>query len=168
MDASRAILRRDHATLWITAQGEFSDVRKRPVILRSGVGRLAGEMSSGQIIPIAIEYPFWKDSKPEVLIRFGKPLGVPLPLGVSAAGWLHGSAREWTSLIADALQASQDTLAAESQTRDPARFETLVLGRSGVGGIYDFGRRIRAWMRGDDFFSEHLPPSRNTRLPLAG
>ena len=53
-----AIFSQSHAALWITAQGEFTDVRKRPVFLREGVGYVAKRLGKGWIVPVAIEYTF--------------------------------------------------------------------------------------------------------------
>src|SRR5262249_31178500 len=98
LSASRAILNHDGATLWITAQGEFTDVRKRPVTLRSGVGRLAAEMARGQIIPVAIEYAFWNDSKAEALVRFGPVRHLtPLPFWEGVGGGSICVAKELTN-----------------------------------------------------------------------
>ena len=38
-----------------------------------------------------------------------------------------------------------DALALDAQSRDPARFLTLVDGSAGVGGVYDLWRRARGW-----------------------
>jgi 1-acyl-sn-glycerol-3-phosphate acyltransferase len=144
---ARAILAHDHASLWITAQGQFTDVRERPTKLRSGVGHLAAGMDRGVVLPVALEYPFWDERTPEGLVCFGEPLDV--------ARHQRRSARQWTAHIETALQAAQDQLAADAVSRDPARFIDLVKGKAGVGGMYDFGRRLKAWARGRRFRPDH-------------
>ena len=57
--------------------------------------------------------------------------------------------------LSDRLAETMDALAEEAVTRDPGRFRTLVLGRTGVGGLYDVGRRLGAWARGRRFVSAH-------------
>ncbi|MEO2088873.1 MAG: lysophospholipid acyltransferase family protein, partial [Gemmataceae bacterium] len=76
------ILSGDRRAVWVTAQGEFADVRTRPLNLRSGVGHLAARLTRGWVVPIAVEYTFWTESKPEAVVRFGSPL----PLGRGAGG----------------------------------------------------------------------------------
>jgi 1-acyl-sn-glycerol-3-phosphate acyltransferase len=141
-----AILADDRATLWITAQGRFADVREKPLQLRSGVGHLAARLDRGTILPMAIEYPFWDQRTPEALVRFGSPFTVG-----------EGERRpdEWTELIATELERTMDALAVEAASRDPARFEVYLVGRAGVGGFYDFGRRVKSWIRRDRFRPEH-------------
>ena len=39
--------------------------------------------------------------------------------------------------------------------RDPLAFETVVGGKSGVGGVYDRWRQLRAWLRGERFHPSH-------------
>jgi hypothetical protein len=133
--------------LWITAQGRFADVRERPLRLRSGVGHLAARLGRGTILPLALEYPFWDQRAPEALARLGEPIGI-------VADRVQ-TAREWTDVIAGAMERTLDDLAAEARQRDAGRFEVLVSGRAGVGGVYDTCRRLRAWLRGETFQAEH-------------
>lgn len=142
---SRAVLARDDASIWITAQGQFTDVRERPVRLMPGVGHLAAELRHGVIIPVALEYPFWDERTPEALIGFGPAIH---------SGEAH-SPRDWTRLIAVALESAQDRLAIEARSRDAKRFHTIVAGRAGVGGMYDLGRRLKSWLSGRRFRPGH-------------
>lgn len=145
---SLAILARRESVLWITAQGEFVDARHRPVRLKPGVGHLARRLGEATILPLAIEYPFWDDRCPEVLVRFGAPMEV-------REGRAR-SPREWTALIATALEAELDALASEALARDPDAFDTLIGGTAGIGGVYDSWRKLRAWMGGKRFRPEHV------------
>jgi 1-acyl-sn-glycerol-3-phosphate acyltransferase len=149
MRTSLAILAKCDSVLWVTAQGRFADPRERPLRILPGVGRLASRLSEGMILPLALEYPFWNERKAEALARFGAPL-------IIEAGQKR-SADEWTTLIERQLQATQDALAEEASRRDPANFDVLVTGGSGVGGVYDLWRRLRAWFNGERFRSEHEP-----------
>jgi 1-acyl-sn-glycerol-3-phosphate acyltransferase len=142
-----AILAHDSTSLWVTAQGEFADPRVRPLQLRSGVGHLAARMTHGYILPLAVEYPFWNESAPEALLHFGTPIAISeYPKERPAA---------WTARIEAALTQAMDQLAAEAMTRDPTRFRTLLRGRTGVGGAYDWFRRGRAWILGQRFDPAH-------------
>jgi hypothetical protein len=117
----RAILAQSHSALWVTGQGRFADVRDRAATVRGGVAALRCDT----VIPVAIEYTFWHERFPEVLVRFGKP--------------------------GDSLEATQDALAAEAVQQRAELFDTLLPGRVGIGGVYDLWRRARH----SDFTPEH-------------
>lgn len=140
-----AVLVRPGAMLWITAEGAFTDVRVRPVALRAGLAHLARRMTDVTILPLALDYPFWNESKPEILVRFGTPLHSSR----------DGTVAEWTQRLETALTATMDALAAESVTRNPALFTPILRGAVGVGGLYDCWRWIRAMMRGRRFDPSH-------------
>lgn len=143
----RTILSEPNRAYWVTAQGRFTDVRERPLNLRSGVGHLAARLERGFVLPLAIEYSFWNERSPEALARFGEPIPIAEHPGLDG--------KQWTQLIEDALTETLDTLNAEVMSRDPAKFESLLDGRTGVGGIYDVWRRLKAWTRGERFDASH-------------
>jgi hypothetical protein len=99
-------------------------------------------------LPLALEYAFWEERTPEALERFGPPI----PLGGPGRS---SSPAEWTARFERALEATQDELAVDAISRDPARFETMLRGSAGVGGWYDAWRRFRAVARGRRFVAEH-------------
>ena len=142
-----AVLSAPRRSFWITAQGRFTDVRARPLDLRSGVGHLAAKLGRGYVIPVAIEYTFWTESTPEALVRIGEPVNIADEPGQSG--------REWAARIEVALTATLDALNADTMSRDPARFETLIGGKAGVGGVYDLFRRAKAAVRGQKFDPSH-------------
>lgn len=144
---SLALMERPENALWITAQGQFVDVRSRPLVLKPGVGHLAHRMTTGHILPLAVEYPFWEERYPEALARFGEPLAV--------TNGAEFSAEEWTCRIARSLESTQDALREDALSRDPSRFETILGGSAGVGGPYDWWRRLVAWLRGERFRAAH-------------
>lgn len=144
---SRAVLARPGTSLWITAQGEFSDPRSRPVVLQPGLAHLVRSTEDAVVVPLAVEYPFWNERRAEALSRFGRPFRAG-DLGLDSVEELNG-------LLARRLEETMDALGGEASTRDPARFRTLVLGRTGVGGVYDTGRRFKAWITGRSFDSAH-------------
>ncbi len=142
-----AILAQPRAAVWITAQGQFTDPRVRPTRLLPGVGHVARRLDSGLILTLALEYVFWDERLPEVLCRFGEPIAIgndPTP-GVS----------EWMERIEASLTSAQDALRDAALNRDPSEFETLLLGKAAIGGIYDQARRLRAWFHGERFDPEH-------------
>ena len=144
---SLSILSRRESVLWITAQGEFIDSRRRPTHLRPGIGHLAHRLTEAAIVPMALDYPFWNDRCPEALVRFGRPIVIG-----DGRSRSHG---EWTAEIGRCLEREQDALAIEAMGRNPVAFTTLVEGTAGVGGVYDTWRRMRAWLAGRTFRPEH-------------
>jgi 1-acyl-sn-glycerol-3-phosphate acyltransferase len=143
----RAILSYPHATLWVTAEGRFTDPRQRPVRLKSGIGHLASGMEAGAVLPLALEYPFWEERCPEALARFGEVVRVETGRARSASAW--------TELLEQRLGAALDGLAAEACRREREAFEVLLRGRAGIGGVYDLWRRLQARLRGEQFRREH-------------
>ena len=146
---STAILSDPDACLWITAEGEFADVRRRPLQLKPGLAHLARRLPRGLILPLAIEYTFWTESTPEALLRFGQPLQV--------GGGRGESTGEWNRRLASQLETEMDQLAARAAARDPAGFRVLLSGDSGTGSFYDWWRCLRARVAGREFDRAHMP-----------
>ena len=142
---SLAVLARPAAMLWITAEGGFTDHRARPVVLRPGLAHLARRVPGAVILPLALEYGFWNESRAEALIRFGAPVQPPPDASVAA----------WNEALEAALAATMDGLAAQSMARNAGLFQPLVRGGTGVGGIYDLWRRARAAVAGRRFDPSH-------------
>jgi 1-acyl-sn-glycerol-3-phosphate acyltransferase len=143
----------DEATaLWITPQGRFADPRERPPRLEPGLGWLAAHLARNpgtartQLVPIALEYPFWEERLPEALVLIGDPL----PLD-----GFEGDAAAWNARAAAALGSCQDRLAELSVRRDPGAFATTLEGRGGITFFYDTWQRLRAKIRGDDYHARH-------------
>jgi 1-acyl-sn-glycerol-3-phosphate acyltransferase len=137
----------DHA-LWLTPQGRFVDVRERPLRFQNGLGALAAREPDAAFAPLAIEYAFWAEPRPEILCTFGNPI-VP-----------HNARRdasEWTSFFTEALETLQNDLSARSCRRETTDWLTLNRGRSDVSGVYDAWRWARARLRGEPFTAEHQP-----------
>lgn len=139
MAASLRILAQPGTALWVTAEGRFSDPRSRPVRLRPGIAHLARRVPGAVIVPLAIEYAFWNERKPEALVRFGVPVEADEARGRSVA--------DWTTRLEQRLTETMDALSLDAISRDPALFRRLLRGRAGVGGIYDLWRRLVAWVR---------------------
>ena len=145
LDVSTGILSDPASVLWITAEGYFTDSRTRPVRLRPGIAHLARRVRGAVILPLAVEYTFWNERRPEALAQFGAP--------IETGG--DRSVADWTVLLQAALAHSMDQLAAASMTRDPAPFRPILRGSTGVGGVYDFWRRLRASASGRRFDPSH-------------
>lgn len=144
--AATAGLAETRAILWITAEGDFSDPRKRPLVLRPGLAHLVRHAPDAVFVPAAFDYLFWNEARPEALLRFGPPVQVA-GLGVDGA----------QAALTAALTETLDALAADAATRDPGRFVTLLHGAGGTSAIYDTWRRARALRQGRRFDPRHEP-----------
>ncbi len=138
LDISGRLLAVPNHVLWITAQGEFADVRQRPIRLRPGIAHLLRRVPGVTVLPLAVEYPFWNEGKPEALARFGAPI---------TAG-RERSVAEWTGLLEDELTQTVDALAADSLRRDARAFKRVMRGSAAVGPIYSLYRRVRSVLTG--------------------
>jgi 1-acyl-sn-glycerol-3-phosphate acyltransferase len=132
---SRSILAQPQTALWITAQGRFADARERPPRIQPGVAHLASRLDRGVILPLALEYPFWNDRRPEALARFGQTIVVETGADQTV--------EQWRTCIETALSSTQDALAREAQERDPAAFQTLVGDKAEFAAIHDWSRWLR-------------------------
>jgi 1-acyl-sn-glycerol-3-phosphate acyltransferase len=132
-----------NAMLWITAEGAMTDPRARPVVLRHGLARLVARAPEAVVVPLALEYPFWTESRPEAMARFGRP--------IEGGAYAHLPVEETTSALARELEITMEALADDARARDQGRFILLQEGSAGVGGVYDLWRRARAWATGERF-----------------
>ena len=142
-----AILSEGNNALWVTVQGQFTDPRQRPVLIRPGVGHLLRRLQGAVVLPLAIEYPFWQERYPEALAYFGAPMVVD-------RGREH-PVEAWMSRIEVGLTAAMDALALEAQSQGADRFDTVAGGSVGVGGVYDLWRRLKAALAGRRFLQGH-------------
>jgi len=148
-----ALVARPDRVIWITAQGRFADPRARPLDLRPGAAHLLARAPRLIAVPLALEYPFWSERRPEALLRFGAPL--------------EAREGETTSDLAarmeGALTRCCDDLAALSMARDPDAFDTAIGGARGTGGVYGLWQRGRAMLSGRRFSPDHAPGSASGR-----
>ena len=130
--------------LWVTPQGRFADARERPLGFKPGLAGLAARVPGGcTVLPLAIEYVFWDERLPEVLLHFGEPV--------------HVDRQDAEPALVAALLATMEELKTKSMARDPRGFAVLQAGRAGTGGFYEIGQRFIARVRGRRFQAEHTP-----------
>jgi hypothetical protein len=147
------VLNTPGSVLAVTPQGRFADVRERPLSLRGGLAQLMQTVPQARAWPVAIEYPFWDEARPEILIRFGQQ---PV-LAVET------DRHELAQQLTDRLRHELDRLAEAACSRDPARFSVLLEGTGGIGFWQDMPARIRAWVGGRRFDAAHAAVRRPTR-----
>ena len=141
------VLARPGSTLWITPESQFVDVRRRPVEFRSGLGALIARAHRLTCVPVAIEYTFWNERLPEILVNIGEPLRI-------ADGQME-DARTWTNLLGYAQAATLDELAMLAIDRDPDAFVSLLDGGAGIGGIYSLWKRLQSAATGRRYHPDH-------------
>jgi 1-acyl-sn-glycerol-3-phosphate acyltransferase len=141
------ILNRNRSVLWITPESRLQDVRTRPIAFRPGLGALINRVGRVTCVPVAMEYVFWSERLPEILINIGEPFSIA-----------DGSAEEpgkWTSLLSNIMTTTLDELAALSLQRTPKAFDTLLSGASGIGGIYEFWKRFTCMISARPYYADH-------------
>ncbi|MEO8044278.1 MAG: lysophospholipid acyltransferase family protein [Spartobacteria bacterium] len=137
LKTSMVILERKESALFLTPQGRFADVRA-PLVFAAGIDHLAARASAALYLPLAIEYSFWEERRPEVLLAFGEAAPV------STASSLN-----------DRLVQLQARLAAAAARRQPNEWTILRKSRSGVNLPYDLWRGLRARLHGEAFRADH-------------
>jgi 1-acyl-sn-glycerol-3-phosphate acyltransferase len=147
-------------SLWITPEGRFADVRDHAAGFMPGLAHLAsavqhqGTMSSitenrprTWFIPIAIEYSFWEERLPEILVWFGEPIPVTESNDISK--------ERWNELLAERLRSTQQQLALQVIARNAAAFELLLGGTAGTSWLYDSWRWCVGKMTGRKVELQH-------------
>lgn len=132
--AAQEILVRPQSLLWVTPQGEFVDARQRPVVFRPGLSALVARLPQATVIPLAIEYTYWNQRLPEILVSAGAPQYFSSKTEADAID----------AQLTMALAAAQDELAALAHRRDASLFDTVLQGADGTGNLYGLWQRLRA------------------------
>ncbi len=145
MRIGRRLLSKADTLFCLTPEGHFTDPRRRPLLLQPGLAKLIASVPRVTVLPMAVEYPFWDERLPEALIGFGEPrvMGAEVPC------------HDLDATLAGRLSDAMDRLRDAAVGRDASRFIELFEGTVGVGGVYDAGRRARAWFRGERFDAAH-------------
>lgn len=146
LGSARLVLERG-GVLWVTPEGQFTDTRSRPVTFRSGLSHLVSQTGRVTLLPIAVEYTYWDERLPEILVNCGEPLHI--------ADGRAEEARTWNNLMAYAMTSTQEELAHLAATRNAENFVTILSGSSGIGGMYEYWKRLRAAVLGEKYESEH-------------
>jgi len=147
LQIGRSALATRRCTLWVTAQGQFEDVRVRPTKFQAGVGHLARSSAGFVMLPLALEYSFWRERTPEAFMCFGEPIEVD--------DGRSKSAHDWTKTFASAVESTQDYLAERVKAGQEKYFQELLSGAAGIGGVYDVWRAVKSYARGKRFRAEH-------------
>lgn len=118
---------------WITPQGRFTDARE-PIRLHPGAAAVAARHAGCRVVAVAVEYVFWNDQRPEVLVccaRVAEP--------ATAA-----STSSWQRAIQSTMERNAGRLAAAARARDERAFTAIVGGGAArIHPVYDAWLRLR-------------------------
>ena len=146
LKTSREILSRRESALWITPEGRFTDCRDHSQPLMPGLAHLASTSQRVTFIPLAIEYPFWEESKPMIATR----LGAPLSFGEGE------SKKECEQVLFRSMRETQADLARSVISRDfDSSAVYLVPPKSERQTLYDTMRAWKSWIQGKPFDPTH-------------
>lgn len=140
-----SLLNRPDTILFITPQGRFSDVRESWPAFEPGLSHLAAKAHDAVFIPMALEFTYWEEKRPEILIRFGDALQ---PTG-------DQSPKELNSIMETRLAAATERLSAASINREVDAFQNLLSGGKGTHFVYDAWRRLKSAVTGTTFTPAH-------------
>jgi 1-acyl-sn-glycerol-3-phosphate acyltransferase len=145
--AAKQVLSSPGSVLWVTPEGRFTDMRTRPPVFRPGLAALVARTGACTLVPMALEYTFWDERLPEILVSCGEAIRI--------ADGRSQSAARWGEQLAAALAATQDELAALSKMRDTGLFTTVLSGKIGIGAVYDAWKRLLALLSGRAYQGSH-------------
>jgi len=151
--AAQHILADSNSLLWLTPQGGFTDVRTRPVIFKSGLGSLIKRLDEVTVLPLAYEYCYWNERKPEILAQCGQPL--LFRRGRLRTAPVSNSGADAGEQVAAALARTQDELAALALAREPGNFTTVMGGETGVNLLQAIWMRLHAAIRAEPYGTCH-------------
>ncbi len=119
IDYAADILKKDarHA-LWIFPQGEILSNDLRPVHFFNGISRIIEKMGAVQIIPVAMNYEFLGDFKPEIFIKVGKIETIKADVDFQT--------KKYTAYLAAKLTGLLDQLKLEITLRKFDGFEKII------------------------------------------
>lgn len=155
LDVSLRLLEQPGNSVWVTPEGRFVDARDAAKFM-PGISHLAHSLqrrSSSRstrtwFVSIAIEYTFWEERLPEILVWFGEPLLVEPETSLQ-------SKAEWDERLENSLRTAQDHLAQAAINRDESVFEVMLSGKAGTSRIYDPWRKFWARVTGKQLDLQH-------------
>ena len=142
---ARTVLQDSRTALWMTPTGRFHDVRQA-LPFQPGLAHLVDSDFAGMVLPVALEYPFWNERRPELLVACGPPVN---------CSQLSADRESRTRQLEAALLEVQTHLRDLAIARDPRSFRLLLDGQGGIGGWYGLWRRLSFWRRGQKFADRH-------------
>ena len=123
---------RPESLLGLTPQGRFTDPRT-PIRLRPGAAAIAAAVpGTPTVVTVAIEYVFWQDARPEMLVAI--ETCEPPSVDTTAA---------WHRRMSEAFAATTERLSSAAIARDPDAFELVAGGAARINPVMDLWLRLR-------------------------
>lgn len=145
LSRTKTILSSENASVWITPEGRFCDVRDLSLPLMPGLSHLAARVPNVLFVPLAIEYCFWDEPRPLILVRFGR--GIQFENATSK--------ERCNDLLTEGLRNTQRELAVDAISRDKKRFQFMIGNQPKRLSWYDFFRSWKARFNGTKFDPRH-------------
>jgi len=95
-----------------------------------GASQLVKTCPHVHVMPLAVEYTFWNEKTPELLLHMGEPQQFD--------GVLNEN-------LENMLEECMDELAEAAISRNPEHFDVLIGGEAGVGGFYGWWQKLRGY-----------------------
>ncbi len=118
------LIKNTNRCLWIFPQGEMTPQDKRPLVLYSGISKVAERAGKVKIIPVAFRYEFLMEQRPEVFISIGKPVE------------FTAGNKNFTSELEQLMTAKLDELKSDV-TNGTGNFEIVFTGKSSRNKSFD-------------------------------
>lgn len=141
------LLRGQRRSLWITPQGEMLSNYQRPIRFQSGLAHLAADLERFYFCMVVTHSEFWIEPRPEAFFAVS-----PVTLVETKPEF---DRKAWSSDQALRMETMLDSLLLKVQNRDASAFSTVLEGKTGINGIYDTLRAMRAKASGKSFNVEH-------------
>lgn len=141
------VLSAPNSVLWLTPQGKFADARVDPLVFKDGLASLLHRLPSATLLPLAIEYVYWDERLPEILVNPGNLIRIGRGDKLENA--------DINATLTAALSSAQQELAPLAIARTATNFEAILDGGAGVGVFYDLWQRLRSGARGQRYEAEH-------------
>lgn len=155
LTTTQAILESPNAALFITPEGKFTDVRDHSPALMPGLSHLVSKVPEVVYIPLALEYGFWDESRPQIFAKLGTAIHCRQRCHAAA----ELSKPQWNALLTQGLRQTQAELAQSVIQRESGAFQYLIASRPKRLGWYDYFRSWRAFLRGRKFDPRHSGPN---------
>lgn len=152
---TQAILETPNSALFITPEGKFTDVRDHSPDLMPGLSHLVSKVPEIVFVPLALEYGFWDESRPQIFAKLGDI--IHCVHRKHAETELNKS--QWNELLTQRLRQTQTELATSVIQREGSAFQYVIASRPKRLGWYDYFRSWRAFLRGHKFDPRHSAPN---------
>lgn len=155
LTTTKVILDSPNAALFITPEGKFTDVRDHSPALMPGLSHLVSKVPEIVFVPLALEYSFWDESRPQIFAK----LGPAIHSNHRSHAGAELSKPQWNELLTQSLRQTQEELASSVIQRDGSQFEYIIASRPKRLGWYDYFRSWRAFLQAEKFDPRHSSPN---------